>query len=1016
MALSEANHDLQNEGLSELSKALNESSIDDGTGGRGFSPRRLTDVLQNSWRFDERDWTSAEVELEKQNWTVSSLTNAFLTARIKGLLRPLNLGSNRSVKTLVETATNRLLDEFGISEDLSSDLNTTIDSLPHHMLRPLLKSNRLPYPLLRTLLSRSKDDSGSLSSLQDVDEAILQNTGYIKSRCQEGYFDTEYFVSMEQLVTILQGTIKDGTVEFRRKTPPKGGFEFLDARRKPLMKIVATDAEFGATFDRLTGGVLRGLDWNNVIVAGGMALQTMLSTDSVRDHERDVLSSDINMYIYGLSPQEANKKVEHIYDVWSNNLPKHRPKARVIEQRSRHPNHKLVVKNGRTISFLAGYPDRRIEILLRMYSSSIQVFQDFDLDICTIGYNGKQVIMMPRFARAIETGYNIFSMNLVLGNRHSFNRRSPESRITKYADRGFGVRILPAYLKVLEVGLSTKDVPQAPRNQPLSEEHGKPVGAEAGLKTLKRIVQIGRDHVACSIDQTIATHQTLAARNAPDAGRCPWKREGRSWLPERERPWLTVEQHLWPADADDHAFEKPETHHDIGSFEVFMRHCEIWHLNAVGAVFTWLRSNHIDEPFEYMDEYQHVRSGNDFAEVLTPLAVWNHRNSTYTWQDKFSTTWQARLLRRVQRSAFRYCFLRLLNEKLEVITAWPAWKGYFTQKIRRQTWGPDLNSAMKNNITIPLLIPHDVEQHIRHLLEVEAGLPPQFNPEELLSPVYNPAYHGHANPSSNLPPLQGLQPPFQEIVDEQGALRPLEDVVTEQGNLRFWTIDNTSMWLGQNRTLDEVFEVLWYFHSFYLGIGEDIAGDLPETIDPNDHHPSADTPRDCAHPKAVRMLARLFRRHTVFLPQGLSDHIVTPDGSLSDTEATLFRAWVFAPPKSPRAQTQASPPADDLFWTDGDEGQWAGPTVPQWEEPSAQSLPPEPVPLRLPFDWSASPYAWGSEASSFFAAGHEIPAQDYADWVDEQPDRTWPASDEDDLYGAVGWDRGDDEVGFFHVE
>ena len=55
----------------------------------------------------------------------------------------------------------------------------------------------------------------------------------------------------------------------------------------------------------------------------------------------------------------------------------------------------------------------------------------FDVDSCSVGYDGENVLMTPRAHRALTHQYNVVDME----------RRSPsyEMRLSKYAERGFAV-------------------------------------------------------------------------------------------------------------------------------------------------------------------------------------------------------------------------------------------------------------------------------------------------------------------------------------------------------------------------------------------------------------------------------------------------------------------------------------------------------------------------------------------------------------------------------------------------
>ena len=148
-----------------------------------------------------------------------------------------------------------------------------------------------------------------------------------------------------------------------------------------------------------------------------------------------------------------------------------------------------MVKNAKTITLLPTYPNRRLQIVLKLCRSPTDILLNFDLDICAVGFNGSDVMMLPRCARAIETGYSVFTMDLVWGYYLGDRRASQESRIFKYADRGYGLRILPSYAKCLEDPLRGEQVPTLVDFDPGCGWE------EPGLKTLKRIETVARSLV-----------------------------------------------------------------------------------------------------------------------------------------------------------------------------------------------------------------------------------------------------------------------------------------------------------------------------------------------------------------------------------------------------------------------------------------------------------------------------------------------------------------------------------------
>lgn len=167
----------------------------------------------------------------------------------------------------------------------------------------------------------------------------------------------------------------------------------LGERRDKTISIQPSLQQFASTWARLTNNLLIGLDWTNVFVAGGMVLGTLLFVTGIKSKVAKLWdSSDLDIYLYGLSPAEANAKIQHIFDVFQSNLPEG------VEP--------LVVRNSKTITFFAQFPLRRIQIVLKLVKSPLTVLLNFDLDVCAMGWDGSEVWMLPRAARALESASN----------------------------------------------------------------------------------------------------------------------------------------------------------------------------------------------------------------------------------------------------------------------------------------------------------------------------------------------------------------------------------------------------------------------------------------------------------------------------------------------------------------------------------------------------------------------------------------------------------------------------------
>lgn len=594
----------------------------------------LPEFLTTSWRLSWVLDASAEAQLRDSNWTVSTLTEAYLKAQLNTHSRQIDEQkadhvSSSQTPSLVSISAGKIIELLMESDNLEADMQTITKSLDSTIIWEIFRDVRTPYTLLRAFMdmerrSSSKSDMGTvdetLATLQDIDEAVLLNERYIRSRSSASNQDDRCLVTLEHLVKILGKAPTDiqTTVLVKRKDPPVGGFEMLDAKRQPTIKILADSNIFREAFGRATKDVLKGLDWSGVFVAGGIIMNTLLHTPIDQEHDHQVKQSDIDIYLYGLTAEQANEKLEHIYDTWSSNLPASN-------------RQKLVIKNAKTITFLADYPTRRVQVVLKLLSSPTQILLNFDLDACAIGFNGTRVLVLPRCARAIETGYSIFTMDLIYGHYLGARRATRESRVFKYADRGFGLRILPCYVQALEGGVPpdtirkpspasndvsnqamvsdpNSDMESAPSSDSDDEpdytgtlyrafgpryltfrNYRKPAGDEPPLKTLKRIAYLGQDFtdrfyfgstpIALGADDGV---QGVEWSEDYEVRKANWA----AFQEANDRRRAAGEPVVGPlmrlAELDSYKRHRglPGGRSGLGQFELFMRHCEAWRLDA----------------------------------------------------------------------------------------------------------------------------------------------------------------------------------------------------------------------------------------------------------------------------------------------------------------------------------------------------------------------------------------------------------------------------------------------------
>lgn len=235
------------------------------------------------------------------------------------------------------------------------------------------------------------------------------------------------------------------------------------------------------------------------------------------------------------------------------------------------------------------------------------------------------------------------------------------------------------------------------------------------------------------------------------------------------------------------------------------------------------------------------------------------------------------------------------------------------------------------------MIPWDLENYILTQLPQDfPDLPTYVAERKLLIPVHDPSKHDHAT----------------------AILPSLQDVASERGNLRYWVINNDNMWAGQHHALDEITEILYsMFHWFNQAAWiTNFRG--PRLLGPwhfhGDPEPLGTNTKEC-----IWHTARLCRRRLI-LPgissdNGGYDHRISssPGKSVKAPvpilrESLLFRPWVFHTPKrqqwdillAERDSRTAHPLfdengvrypfPDELFWKEGDEGEWDEDGAPSW--------------------------------------------------------------------------------------
>ncbi|KAK0474905.1 hypothetical protein IW261DRAFT_1497676 [Armillaria novae-zelandiae] len=425
----------------------------------------LRSLLLESWKQgDAYDLAKAVVELQLKNWKQSEreAQNKSDSLEILGL----DFGRVQYQGALGE---NPQKDSEAIIQVIRE--SQTVDK---GFLKDIWTWSRLPYSVrcagLKAKLNIEGGD-GSTSAREnkrarverqdelvaDADEWILKNEGHLRFLSRKAKSSpnswTYGLVRIEDLHIVLSDgafTVLPDNAAIkvtRNDVSSLPGFTALGEKRKSAVYLQPTIQAFKSCWDAMTDNVLRGLNWDNIFVAGGFVFGTLL-TPQVSDVYTDVskaeewIASDIDLYVYGLNVKQANDKIRHIGEVYKSNLPAGSPF--------------LVVRNSQTITFYSAWPRKRVQIVLKLVNSPREVLLNFDLDVCAAGYDGENVWMLPRFVRAMETGTSIFTMDLINGHYLGDRKATRDPRVFKYANKGYGIRILPSYQSALSTYTSSE--------------------------------------------------------------------------------------------------------------------------------------------------------------------------------------------------------------------------------------------------------------------------------------------------------------------------------------------------------------------------------------------------------------------------------------------------------------------------------------------------------------------------------------------------------------------------------
>jgi ankyrin repeat protein len=188
---------------------------------------------------------------------------------------------------------------------------------------------------------------------------------------------------------------------------------FVDDYKAPSAHTISSKDEFLARFDKLTQSILNFIDWNNVVVAGGL-VNLALSTTPLTD--LNSIDSDIDIFVYGVNEIQAQKTMNQIYESLKDIVPENK-----------------CVKTNMTITIILPKPFRHIQLVTKLYNSVGDLLNEFDLGCAKVAFDGKNVwtTIGGHFSLVNHTNIYMPQCDMV----------AYKARLVKYSQRGYRVMI-----------------------------------------------------------------------------------------------------------------------------------------------------------------------------------------------------------------------------------------------------------------------------------------------------------------------------------------------------------------------------------------------------------------------------------------------------------------------------------------------------------------------------------------------------------------------------------------------
>ena len=394
------------------------------------------------------------------------------------------------ISTLCKGGPHYLSAKFGSTGakcgDGSDKSEEDVDPELFNLVLRFQRKGRLGY-MSTELRSRLKDlaDMWMMTDLQNAigglhpnDEAERYAEAEARRRIQEGWVPPPHHQ--------LTNPFADGADPILRKGREAPVYPCLFEHRRMSAEVgqhaTVPDLEaFKENLNYVTGGLLRSLDWNNLMLAGGSVLAAIMPVPPAyagtpggltRWFRRNSLngedpvgykrrrqvrtvrtfgklrpsttgnhfgeSCDLDLFVYGLTTIEATCKVEQVMRSIREDAANKEPGTDNPYLEDDSNDQMLAIRTPNCVSFVVGGGNTddlmpHVQIILRIYRTPAEILLGFDVDACCCGFDGDKVWLHQRAVRAIERGEN-----MVDASRQS---ASYVSRLRKYATRGFAVAV-----------------------------------------------------------------------------------------------------------------------------------------------------------------------------------------------------------------------------------------------------------------------------------------------------------------------------------------------------------------------------------------------------------------------------------------------------------------------------------------------------------------------------------------------------------------------------------------------